>query len=293
MTRLRPGRGWLWAGLLLVGVLLAAGPGQAAPCRGDDSSETPLGVARTLVVDGHEGLALGLQTYPRTLALADHEVVLTFDDGPAAPTPRVLEALAQECVRATFFLIGRNALAHPDLVRRELAAGHSVGTHSFSHPAATLRGMDTAAAEAEITRGIAAVAEASGGARMPFFRFPGFADTPALRAWLAGQGITVFGADLWASDWRRMTPAEELALLMGRLEKAGRGIILLHDSKAQTAEMLPAFLRALKARGFRVVHIVPGARGADMGPTPVRQAPAGWHSATEAILARTLPPAAR
>ncbi|KAA5610872.1 polysaccharide deacetylase family protein [Rhodovastum atsumiense] len=268
-------------GALLV---LLAGPCLAAPRAG--CGPDALGVARVIAIGGGERLALGLQSYPRTLDLHDHEVVLTFDDGPAATTPQVLDALARECVRATFFLIGRNAEALPDLVRREVAEGHGIGHHSYSHPDATLRGMTEAAAEADITRGIAADERAGYGTaaavpHTPFFRFPGFADTPALRAFLGARGMTVFGSDLWASDWRVMTPEAELALVMSRLEKARKGIILFHDSKAATAQMLPAFLRALKARGYGVVHMVPGA-----GPTPVVEAPPGWTSTTEAIIAR-------
>jgi peptidoglycan/xylan/chitin deacetylase (PgdA/CDA1 family) len=247
-----------------------------------------VGVSRVITIDGGERLALGLQSYPRTLDLRDHEVVLTFDDGPAAPTARVLDVLAQECVRATFFLIGHNAEGLPDLVRREIAAGHSVGHHSYSHPAGTLRLMDEAAAKADIERGVAAVEKAGYGTaatrpHTPFFRFPGFADTPALLSFLAGRGMTVFGSDLWASDWNKMTPQTELALVMSRLERTRKGIILFHDTKSSTAEMLPAFLRQLKERGYRVVHVTPGA-----GPTPVTDAPAGWKSTTEAIIATAL-----
>ncbi len=256
----------------------------AHPACGPDA----VGVARVIPINGGQGLALGLQSYPRTLDLHDHEVVLTFDDGPAGPTPLVLDALARECVRATFFLVGHNAEALPDLVRREIAEGHSVGSHSYSHPASTLRLMNDATARADIERGIAAVETAGYGhagisPHTPFFRFPGFADTPALLSFLAGRGITVFGSDLWASDWRKMTPEAELDLVMSRLEKLGKGIILFHDSKLATAQMLPAFLRQLKTRGYRVVHMTPGA-----GPTPVTAAPPGWTSTTEAIIAKTL-----
>jgi peptidoglycan/xylan/chitin deacetylase (PgdA/CDA1 family) len=230
-------------------------------------------VSRVITINGRERLALGLQSYPRTLDLHDHEVVLTFDDGPAAPTSRVLDALARECVRATFFLIGHNAEARPDLVRREIAGGHSVGDHSYSHPAATLRSMTEAAAEADIERGIVAV-------EVGVELVAGFADTPSLLAFLAGRGMTVFGSDLWASDWRTMTPEAELALVLSRLERLRKGIILFHDSKSSTVQMLPAFLRQLKARGYRVVHVTPGA-----GPTPVIDAPVGWTSTTEAIIA--------
>ena len=93
--------------------------------------------------------------------------------------------------------------------------------------------------------------------KTPFFRFPGFAASPALLDRLAARGIVVFGADLWASDWNRMTPDQELRLVLARLDESQGGIVLFHDTKTATAAMLPAFLRALKARRYRVVHVVP------------------------------------
>lgn len=229
----------------------------AAPCPGNPDA---LGTERVLTVDPSIQ-RVGRKHFPQTLPLAPKEVVLTFDDGPwPGTTPRVLEALRRECVRATFFLLGRNAAAHPELARRERAEGHTVAHHTFAHP--LLDRMRPAAAEAEIDRGIAAVetalyGEAHRAPRTPFFRFPGFASSPGLLDRLAARGITVFGADLWASDWLAMRPAEELTLTLARLDAQGGGIVLFHDTKAQTAAMLPAFLRALKARGYRVVHVVP------------------------------------
>ena len=249
-----------------------------------------LGTERVMTIGDQGPFALGWKTYPQTLALADHEVVLTFDDGPLpGTTPRILAALARQCVRATFFLVGRNVLAAPALVRQEVAAGHSVGSHSFSHPGITERGLSDAAARTDIDKGFAAVNQAAFGSqepapRVPFFRFPGFADTAALDAWLAARHVTVFGADLWASDWLPMTPGQELTLLMGRLESAGRGIILLHDIKKQTADMLPMFLERLKAEHFHVVHIEPGS-----GSTNVVTAPAGWRSETDATITTLWP----
>ncbi len=209
------------------------------------------------------GVQVGTKSFPRTLPLADREVVLTFDDGPwPQTTAAVLDALKAECVRASFFLIGQNARARPELVRRTLAEGHTVAHHSMTHPEATLAHLTFEAAVAEIERGMAAddqaaYGSATGAPRVPFFRFPGFASTPQLLDYLANRGISVFGADLWASDWNKMTPEQELALVLGRLDAAGRGIILLHDTKAQTAAMIPAFLRALAVRGYHVVQIVP------------------------------------
>lgn len=246
-----------------------------------------LGTSRVIGIGSAGGLAVGLKTYPQTLALADHELVLTFDDGPwPATTPAVLEALAAECVRATFFLIGRNAAAAPALVRQEIAAGHTVGHHTYSHPAVTLRGLSGDKARADIDRGFAAVDTAAYGAagsepRVPFFRFPGFADTMPLLRWLDSRNIAVFGADVWASDWDDMTPDEELHKLIYRIEKTGHGIVLLHDIKAHTAAMLPAFLRDLKKRGYSIVHIEPGVAAAETA-----LAGDGWTSATERSLAR-------
>ncbi len=203
---------------------------------------------------------------PSPLPLGPKELVLTFDDGPwPGTTPKVLDALKAECVRATFFLLGRNVQAHPALARRALAEGHSLGHHTFSHP--LLGRMAPAKAEAEIDRGIAEDELALYGQRSnvpstPFFRFPGFVSSPALLARLQDRNIVVFGADVWASDWLPMSPEQELQLLLTRIEHAGSGIVLLHDTRAQTAQMLPAFLRALKRRGYRVVHVVPaGFRG--------------------------------
>ena len=180
----------------------------------------------------------------------------------AASTPEVLAALKHECVKATFFLVGRNVAAHPALARRELADGHSIGNHTYSHP--LLNHLKLAKAEAEIARGFAAdnlalYGGASSAPTSPFFRFPGFASSPALLDWLQARGTVVFGADVWASDWNEMTPDFELTRLMRRIAKVGRGIVLLHDTKAETARMLPAFLRALKKDGYRIVHVVPAA----------------------------------
>ena len=232
----------------------------AAPCPGNPDA---LGTERVLAVNAATTPQVGHKHFATTLPLARKEVVLTFDDGPRpGPTDRVLDALRHECVKATFVLLGRNAASFPKLVRREVAEGHTVAHHSFSHP--LLARLPFGAAEAEINRGIAAVeTAASGGTGLhpatPFFRFPGFASSPALLDRLRQRGIVVFGADLWASDWNPMTPADELALVMGRLNANGGGILLFHDTKAQTAAMLPAFLRELKRHGYRVVHVVPAA----------------------------------
>lgn len=229
---------------------------QAAECARKDA----LGTSRVLTVDPATSPRVGLKSFPQTLPLGDHEVVLTFDDGPwPATTSKVLKALAEECVHATFFLIGKSASEHPELVRAMAAGGHTVAHHTWSHR--NLRHSRPEVAAAEIDKGISAVETALHGTASttpstPFFRFPYFDSTPATLGNLEKRGIAVFGADLWASDWNRMTPQQELKLLTERLSIARKGIILLHDPKAQTAAMLPAFLRYLHDNHYRVVHVV-------------------------------------
>ncbi len=246
---------------IIVAAVLLPMTAAAQPCPGNADA---LGTARVLAVDAATTPRVGRKQFPATLPLKPKELVLTFDDGPwPTTTPKVLDALKRECVQATFFLLGRNVEEHPAIARRELAEGHSIGHHSFTHP--LLGHMALAKAVAEIERGIAADENALYGVRRsvpttPFFRFPGFVSSPALLDLLQDRGIVVFGADVWASDWLPMTPEEELRKLLARIEKAGRGIVLLHDTKAQTAQMLPELLRELKRRGYRIVHVVP-ARG--------------------------------
>ncbi len=241
----------------VVAMPLLAAPALAASCGGER-----LGTARTLAVDTRSGLRVGRKSYPQTLPLGPGEVVLTFDDGPhPGTTEPILAALAEECVRATFFMIGRQAASYPALARRVLGAGHTVGHHSMTHPM-TLAQLPQAAAEADIEAGFAAVDKAlcgsyAGRPRTPFFRYPGFGDSAALNQGLAARGIGVFGCDLWASDWNDMAPGAQLALVMRRLRQTRGGILLFHDTRPQTAAMIGPCLHAMRQEGYRIVHIVP------------------------------------
>lgn len=237
---------------MLAGIASAA----AADCPRKDA----LGTARVMSVDAKTTPRVGLKSFAQTLPLGDREVVLTFDDGPYPPTTtKVLAALGQECVRATFFLIGLHAAEHPDLVKRIAREGHTIGHHTWSHP--FMARIPFEKAKSEIDRGIAADEMAlhdisTTTPSTPFFRFPYFEGTPAQLDLLQSRGIVVFGADLWASDWNEMTPGAELKLVTERLKAAGKGIILFHDSKARTAAIMPAFLRYLRENGYRIVHVV-------------------------------------
>jgi peptidoglycan/xylan/chitin deacetylase (PgdA/CDA1 family) len=252
--------------------LIAAMAWTASARAADCPRAGTLGTSRILAVDAATTPQVGLKNFPQTLPLGDHEVVLTFDDGPWPPTtPLVLAALARECVRATFFLIGKPASEHPELVRRIAAEGHTVGHHTWLHR--SLKQIKPSETTEEIDRGIAAVEMALHGRATtvpgtPFFRFPGFESTPATLDLLRSRGIVVFGTDLWASDWDSMTPQQELKLVTDRLQVARRGIILFHDPKARTASMLPAFLRYLRDNHYRVVHLVPASPGLHFSGVP-------------------------
>ena len=124
-------------------------------------AQARLGTSRIIQVGS--GLSLRLKSYPRTPDLAPGEVVLTFDDGPGPQTGRLLDILRAEGVRATFFLIVRNAQAQPGLVRRMVADGHCIAHHTLSHPW-TLRERSFTAGIAEVSAGIAAVETAAYGA---------------------------------------------------------------------------------------------------------------------------------
>ncbi len=200
---------------------------------------------------------LGLVDYGRTLPLAEGEVVLTFDDGPKPPyTNAVLKALANECVRAVFFMVGRQARAHPDVARMVHAAGHTIGTHTYSHP---LYRMPPDVAEREIDAGIASVAAALGTSRAmaPFFRFPGLFRTPEAERYLFSRALSSWSIDVDSDDWKRIDSNAFLERTMARLEARRGGIVLMHDIQPVTALTLPALLNALKTRGYRIVHVVP------------------------------------
>src|SRR6202043_340449 len=252
----------------LVASIVVGAAAQATEC----PRAGTLGTSRLLKVDSATTPQVGLKSFPQTLPLADHEVVLTFDDGPwPSTTAKVLTALAHECVHATFFLIGKPASEHPDLVRRIAAEGHTIGHHTWLHR--SLMRIPPGETTEEIDHGISAVEMALHGTATtipstPFFRFPGFESTPATLDLLQSRGIVVFGTDLWASDWNPMTPQQELKLITDRLKTAGRGIILFHDPKARTAAMLPAFLRYLRDNRYRVVNLVPTGPGVGFDDVP-------------------------
>ncbi|THD67214.1 MAG: polysaccharide deacetylase family protein [Bradyrhizobium sp.] len=248
-------RQWAALGLGLL-TCFAVRTASAADCPGHPDA---LGTSRTLVVDPREHPRIGTMQYPETLPLRDHEVVLTFDDGPLPRNSnQILEILASQCVKATFFEVGRMAQAYPEGIRKLRDEGHSIGAHSQSHPL-NMNRMSLERAKQEIDDGIASVKTALGddAALAPFFRIPGLARATDVEDYLASQGIQVWSADFLADDWRHISSARVYDLAINRLEDKGRGILLLHDIQPRTVAALPRILAELKVRGYRIVHVVP------------------------------------
>jgi peptidoglycan/xylan/chitin deacetylase (PgdA/CDA1 family) len=244
------------AAVLLLATL-TGGSALAAECPGGRADA--LGTERVLVVAPKEHGRIGTMQYPESLPLADKEVVLSFDDGPLPPyTDRILETLAAECVKATFFMVGRQAQAYPATVRRVYNEGHTIASHSQNHPRIFTR-LTLLGAEQEVDQGIHSITNALGDPRAlgPFFRFPGLGRSRAVEAYLASHGIMVWSADFVADDWTHISAQQVLHRALQRLEEKRKGVLLLHDIQPATALMLPQLLRELKARGYHIVQVVP------------------------------------
>ena len=248
----------------------ASVPAFAMWCPGNPDA---LGTSRVLAISPDKFSHVGSMQYKQTLPLNDHEVVITFDDGPLPPyTDIILKILASQCVQANYFLIGQMAHAYPYLVRRIYNAGHTVGTHTLDHPLA-LKHLPLSLVAHEVDGGIAAVEAAIGDPKTvaSFFRIPGLARSDTIDNFLASRSLVTWSADVVADDWfRRIAPQQIVQRAIRRLDAKGRGILLLHDIHPATALALPSLLKELKEHGYKVVHVVPAG---DL-PNSVQELPA-------------------
>jgi peptidoglycan/xylan/chitin deacetylase (PgdA/CDA1 family) len=263
--------------LCLAGAVLPAAAEPACPGNPD-----AIGPSRTITVDPSVLSRIGSMQYKTTLPLADHEVAITFDDGPLPPyTDRILKVLADNCVKATYFLVGQMARAYPQQVRRIYEAGHTIGTHSQHHPF-HFDSMGLPRIESEVDDGIASVEAALGDPRAisPFFRIPGLARGRQVESYLASQSIAVWSADEVADDWfRHITPDQIVRRAIRRIEAHDhRGVLLLHDIHPATAMALPTLLKELKERGYHIVQpVAPGVRPKlPERPAPLVAEKEGW-----------------
>jgi peptidoglycan/xylan/chitin deacetylase (PgdA/CDA1 family) len=215
-----------------------------------------LGVSRTVQLDTTGGPGLGMSQYRDYDFLQPGEVVLTFDDGPwPNTTPAVLSALAAQCVQAIFFPIGKHSTWHPAVLKQVIAAGHSVGTHTWSHQ--NLANKSPQEAIDEIERGISAITLMAGQPLSPFFRFPQLRQTAELKAHLAKRNIAAFSIDIDSEDFRVHNAQKLVVSMMDKLKKKGKGILLMHDLHKWSAAAVPDLLAQLKAGGYKVVFIRP------------------------------------
>jgi peptidoglycan/xylan/chitin deacetylase (PgdA/CDA1 family) len=229
---------------------LAAQP--TAPCANPDA----LGVSRVVEIDTTGGPGFGFEHFKQFDFLADKEVVLTFDDGPwPANTAAVLKALADQCTKAVFFPIGKHATYHPEILRQVAAAGHTVGAHTWSHANLNSKKISEQQAKDEIEKGFSAVKLALGAAPSPFFRFPELQHGPAAMAYLGTRNVAIFSCDLDSFDFRAKDAGQIVNTVMTKLDKQGKGVILMHDFQKHTAEALPTLLGRLKAGGYKVVQM--------------------------------------
>jgi len=244
------------AATILLASVLAMGTASAQQC-----PPGALGVSRTITVDPDEHPRVGSMQYGETLPLNDREVVLTFDDGPLPPyTNRILDTLASECVKATFFMVGRMVRGYPSVVRRIYNEGHTVANHSQTHPF-TFHKMSVDQAAREIEDGFASLEAALGDPKAVarFFRIPGLLRQNSVEQYLAAHGDMTWSVDFLADDWTHINNREVARRAISRIEARGKGILLLHDIQPATALAFPEILKELKARGFKIVHVVPAA----------------------------------
>lgn len=238
----------------------AAAPAPApAPVQQTATCTNPnaLGVSRVVEIDTTGGPGFGFDHFKQFDFLTDKEVVLTFDDGPwPVNTPAVLKALADECTKGLFFSVGKHATYHPEILRQVLAQGHTVGTHTWSHVNLNGKKMTEQMAKDEVEKGISAVKWALGTNPSPFFRFPQLQHNPAIVNYFGTRNVAMFSTDIDSFDFRKgATPEKIIETVMTRLDKLGKGIILMHDFQKHTGEAMPALLARLKAGGYKVVQM--------------------------------------
>jgi peptidoglycan/xylan/chitin deacetylase (PgdA/CDA1 family) len=245
---------------IVLSCLAVVGGSTAAMAAECPVNKDALGTSRVLTINPGDFSRIGSMQYKRTLPLADHEVVITFDDGPLPPYSNIiLDMLASQCVKVTYFLVGQMAHAYPWVVRRMYNEGHTIGTHSLDHPLRFER-LGLQRVEHEVDGGIALVDAAIGDPKAvaPFFRIPGLGRSKVNESFLASQSLVTWSADVVADDWFRHISSQQIAKrAIRRLEEKGRGILLLHDIHPATAMALPTILRELKSRGYHVVQVKP------------------------------------
>ena len=247
-----------FACVLLVTATLSSGAAfaqgaPAAPAKCENPNA--LGVSRTVEIDTTGGPGFGFEHFKQHDFLRNNEVVLTFDDGPWPTTPAVLKALADQCVKATFFVIGKHSTYYPEILKQVAAAGHTIGTHTWGHVDFSRKNVTVEQAKEEIEKGISAATSSLGAPVAPFFRFVSLKHPPELVTYVGERNIAIFSTDLDSFDFTARRPEQVTNKIMDKLKKHGKGIVLMHDFQKHTAEALPDLLKQLKDGGYKIVHM--------------------------------------
>ncbi|MBG0827455.1 polysaccharide deacetylase family protein [Planomonospora sp. ID67723] len=200
-------------------------------------------------------------------------VALTYDDGPGPDTGRLLDVLNEHGARATFFTLGANAYARPELLRRMSEEGHLVANHTWSHR--SLSSLSTSKIAHQLTRGQQAITHATG--QTPALMRPPYGAVDREVTEVAGRlGLSVVR---WSVDTEDLRAPDAGAVARRAVSGAGQGaIILMHDVHRPTVEATPEILRTLSERGYTFVTVpeLYGSAGMrpgtiyDSGPTPAR-----------------------
>jgi peptidoglycan/xylan/chitin deacetylase (PgdA/CDA1 family) len=228
----------------------------AAPSVAQGSCANALGIARTVEIDTTGGPGFGFEHFKNHDFLREGEVVLTFDDGPwPRNTPAVLAALAAHCTKAIFFPIGKHATYEPRILKQVAAAGHAIGSHTWSHQDLSKKSVEEG--KDEIEKGISAVRWAAGVPTAPYFRFPALRHPPELVTYLGQRNVAIFSTDFDSFDFKMRKPEELRKAVMAKLKKHGKGIALMHDFQSVTASAATELLNDLKAGGYRIVFMKP------------------------------------
>jgi peptidoglycan/xylan/chitin deacetylase (PgdA/CDA1 family) len=228
-------------------------PPQPVDCPGNRDA---LGVSRVVEIDTTGGPGFGFEHFKQYDFLQPNEVVLTFDDGPwPGHTPAVLAALAANCTKAVFFPIGEHTMWAPEILKQVAAAGHTIGSHTWSHK--DLSKLSFQDAKDEVEKGISAVKWGLGTAPAPFFRFPALRHPPEVVTYLGERNIAIFSTDMDSFDFKIRKPEQVISSVLTKLKKHGKGIVLLHDFQKATSQAAPELLRQIKANGYRVVFMKP------------------------------------
>ncbi len=241
---------------LAISMTAAASTARAEDAPAKCDNPNAIGIARTVQIDTTGAPGFGFEHFKAYDFLQDKEVVLTFDDGPwPGNTEKVLKALADQCTKAIFFNIGKHASWHPEILKKVVAAGHTVGSHTWSHK--DLTPMTLEDGKAEIEKGIAALSISLGNKPVdPFFRFPALRHPPELMKYLATRNIAIFSTDMDSFDFKMRKPEQVVSSVMAKLAKHGKGIVLMHDFQHATADAAPELLKQLKAGGYKIVQVV-------------------------------------